>query len=254
MKRWNRSFFHSKSSLYFNGILLFELFSECYNMSNELLGGSMLDDVWCNNACFALDVASCTHHGFQLWEDPNHQKVLLLRTSSSEIPTFAQFGFILCGEAQLTSTGICNNPDAEYIRFMALFLNLCCQLFPRFSMTSRYLGGSLHLQSLPGVGTCAYLYLKRLESEAREELPTRSSVSSCSLVWASNIYVRRILEMLKADGSRFHASLPDEISWLGWHMPTISWLHRLRLSWCPANGLKLGFGGVSGKVPEPRKG
>jgi hypothetical protein len=175
-------------------------------------------------------------------------------TSSSEIPMFAQFGFILCGEAQLTSTGICNNPDAEYIRFMALFLNLCCQLFPRFSMTSRYLGGSLHLQSLPGVGTCAYLYLKRLESEAREELPTRSSVSSCSLVWASNIYVRRILEMLKADGSRFHASLPDEISWLGWHMPTISWLHRLRLSWCPANGLKLGFGGVSGKVPEPREG
>lgn len=36
-------------------------------------------------------------------------------------------------------------------------------------------------KSLPG-GTCAYLYLKRLESEAREELPERSSVSSCSLV------------------------------------------------------------------------
>lgn len=66
--------------IYFNWILLFQLFYDCDNMSNELLGGSMLDDVWCN-ACFALDVASCTH-GFQLWEDPNHQKVLLLRTSS----------------------------------------------------------------------------------------------------------------------------------------------------------------------------
>lgn len=51
--------------------------------------------------------------------------------------------------------------------------------------SSRYLGGSLYLQSLPGVGTCAYLYLKRLESEAREELPNNSSVSSCSLVWKS---------------------------------------------------------------------
>ncbi|CAL1163589.1 unnamed protein product [Cladocopium goreaui] len=53
---------------------------------------------------------------------------------------------------------------------------------PLSRLYARYLGGSLHLQSLPGVGTCAYLYLKRLESEAREELPTRSSVSSCSLV------------------------------------------------------------------------
>jgi len=50
---------------------------------------------------------------------------------------------------------------------------------PLSRLYARYLGGSLHLQSLPGVGTCAYLYLKRLESEAREEHPTDfSSVSS----------------------------------------------------------------------------
>ena len=56
---------------------------------------------------------------------------------------------------------------------------------------SRYLGGSLYLQSLPGVGTCAYLYLKRLESEAREELPNNSSVSSCSLVWTASCKLLR---------------------------------------------------------------
>ncbi|CAK9078630.1 unnamed protein product [Durusdinium trenchii] len=53
---------------------------------------------------------------------------------------------------------------------------------PLSRLYARYLGGALYLQSMPGVGTCAYLYLKRLESEAREELPERSSVSSCSLV------------------------------------------------------------------------
>lgn len=49
---------------------------------------------------------------------------------------------------------------------------------PLSRLYARYLGGSLHLQSLPGVGTCAYLYLKRIESEAREELPNSTSVSS----------------------------------------------------------------------------
>jgi len=39
---------------------------------------------------------------------------------------------------------------------------------PLSRLYARYLGGSLHLQSLPGIGTRAYLYLKRLESEARE--------------------------------------------------------------------------------------
>lgn len=43
---------------------------------------------------------------------------------------------------------------------------------PLSRLYARYLGGSLHLQTLPGVGTSAYLYLKRLEHEAREELPT----------------------------------------------------------------------------------
>lgn len=42
---------------------------------------------------------------------------------------------------------------------------------PLSRLYARYLGGSLHLLSLPGVGTRAYLYLKRLETEAREELP-----------------------------------------------------------------------------------
>lgn len=53
---------------------------------------------------------------------------------------------------------------------------------PLSRLYARYLGGSLQLQSLPGVGTCAYLYLKRLETEAREELPNRSSVGSISLI------------------------------------------------------------------------
>eukprot|EP00419_Tripos_fusus_P046427 CAMPEP_0172814342 /NCGR_PEP_ID=MMETSP1075-20121228/11182_1 /TAXON_ID=2916 /ORGANISM="Ceratium fusus, Strain PA161109" /LENGTH=435 /DNA_ID=CAMNT_0013654131 /DNA_START=127 /DNA_END=1434 /DNA_ORIENTATION=- len=39
---------------------------------------------------------------------------------------------------------------------------------PLSRLYARYLGGSLHLQSLPGIGTRNYLYLKRLESEARE--------------------------------------------------------------------------------------
>lgn len=53
---------------------------------------------------------------------------------------------------------------------------------PLSRLYARYLGGSLDLQSLPGGGTAAYLYLKRLESEAREELPTASSVSGISLI------------------------------------------------------------------------
>jgi len=43
---------------------------------------------------------------------------------------------------------------------------------PLSRLYARYLGGSLHLMSMPGVGTNAYLYLKRIETEAREELPT----------------------------------------------------------------------------------
>jgi len=39
---------------------------------------------------------------------------------------------------------------------------------PLSRLYARYLGGSLHLQSLPGIGTRAYLYLKRLDTEARE--------------------------------------------------------------------------------------
>jgi len=39
---------------------------------------------------------------------------------------------------------------------------------PLSRLYARYLGGSLHLQSLPGIGTRTYLYLKRLETEARE--------------------------------------------------------------------------------------
>ncbi|CAE8632567.1 unnamed protein product [Polarella glacialis] len=55
---------------------------------------------------------------------------------------------------------------------------------PLSRLYARYLGGSLHLQSLPGVGTSAYLYLKRIETEAREELPFHlpSSVSTISLI------------------------------------------------------------------------
>jgi len=43
---------------------------------------------------------------------------------------------------------------------------------PLSRLYARYLGGSLKLMSVPGIGTSAYLYLKRLESEAREEVPT----------------------------------------------------------------------------------
>lgn len=49
---------------------------------------------------------------------------------------------------------------------------------PLSRLYARYLGGSLHLMSMPGVGTSAYLYLKRLEEDAREKLPT--SVGSLS--------------------------------------------------------------------------
>lgn len=50
---------------------------------------------------------------------------------------------------------------------------------PLSRLYARYLGGSLHLKSLPGVGTSAYLYLKRVETDAREELPLElSSISS----------------------------------------------------------------------------
>mmetsp|Transcript_95766 Transcript_95766/g.249510 ORF Transcript_95766/g.249510 Transcript_95766/m.249510 type:complete len:423 (-) Transcript_95766:32-1300(-) len=49
---------------------------------------------------------------------------------------------------------------------------------PLSRLYARYLGGSLHLMSMPGVGTSAYLYLKRLEEDAKEQLPT--SVGSLS--------------------------------------------------------------------------
>lgn len=52
---------------------------------------------------------------------------------------------------------------------------------PLSRLYARYLGGSLHVHSLPGVGTCAYLYLKRLETEAREELPRDYSSGMSSL-------------------------------------------------------------------------
>lgn len=42
---------------------------------------------------------------------------------------------------------------------------------PLSRLYARYLGGSLRLQSLPGIGTRAYLYLKRIETEAREASP-----------------------------------------------------------------------------------
>lgn len=43
---------------------------------------------------------------------------------------------------------------------------------PLSRLYARYLGGSLHLLSLPGIGTRAYLHLKRLETEAREAVPS----------------------------------------------------------------------------------
>merc|ERR1712187_414992 len=51
---------------------------------------------------------------------------------------------------------------------------------PLSRLYARYLGGSLQLMSLPGIGSSAYLHLKRLETEAREELP--SSIASVSSV------------------------------------------------------------------------
>jgi len=43
---------------------------------------------------------------------------------------------------------------------------------PLSRLYARYLGGRLELLSLPGIGTRAYLYLKRLETDAREEVPS----------------------------------------------------------------------------------
>lgn len=65
---------HSKSSLYFNWILLFQLFSDCYNMSNELLGGSMLDDVWCNNLRVSHWMSPAV-----LITDSNFEKIRIIR-------------------------------------------------------------------------------------------------------------------------------------------------------------------------------
>jgi len=48
---------------------------------------------------------------------------------------------------------------------------------PLSRLYARYLGGRLELLSLPGIGTRAYLYLKRLESDAREEVPSHSGHS-----------------------------------------------------------------------------
>jgi len=46
---------------------------------------------------------------------------------------------------------------------------------PLSRLYARYLGGSLSLMSMPGIGTHAYLYLKRIETEAREEVPSSTS-------------------------------------------------------------------------------
>merc|ERR1712048_828688 len=50
---------------------------------------------------------------------------------------------------------------------------------PLSRLYARYLGGSLNLMSLPGIGTSAYLHLKRIGTEAREEIP--SSVQDSTL-------------------------------------------------------------------------
>lgn len=49
---------------------------------------------------------------------------------------------------------------------------------PLSRLYARYLGGSLHLMSLPGIGTSAYLHLKRIVTEAREEHIPRKGFSS----------------------------------------------------------------------------
>lgn len=54
---------------------------------------------------------------------------------------------------------------------------------PLSRLYARYLGGSLHLMSMPGIGTTAYLYLKRVDTEAKETLPSNwrnSSLGSLS--------------------------------------------------------------------------
>lgn len=48
---------------------------------------------------------------------------------------------------------------------------------PLSRLYARYLGGSLHLMTMPGIGTSAYLYLKRIESDARELIPDASGSS-----------------------------------------------------------------------------
>lgn len=52
---------------------------------------------------------------------------------------------------------------------------------PLSRLYARYLGGSLQLLSLPGIGARAYLYLKRLETEAREEVPSHTMRSVAEL-------------------------------------------------------------------------
>ncbi|CAE7476136.1 Pdk2, partial [Symbiodinium necroappetens] len=42
---------------------------------------------------------------------------------------------------------------------------------PLSRLYAQYLGGSLHLMSMPGEGTTAFLHLKRLRQDAREQLP-----------------------------------------------------------------------------------
>merc|ERR1712232_1485938 len=44
---------------------------------------------------------------------------------------------------------------------------------PLSRLYARHFGGSLHLMSMPGEGTSAFLYLKRLGQHAREELASQ---------------------------------------------------------------------------------
>jgi pyruvate dehydrogenase kinase 2/3/4 len=49
---------------------------------------------------------------------------------------------------------------------------------PLSRLYARYLGGSLQLMSMPGIGTDAYLHLKRIETEAREKVPNTLDLDS----------------------------------------------------------------------------